>query len=63
MFGYEPTRQTGSHIRLTTRENGEPHVTIPNHESLRIGTLASALDSVAQHFSISREELILRLKL
>ncbi len=29
--GYEPTRQTGSHVRLTTQQNGEHHVTIPNH--------------------------------
>jgi predicted RNA binding protein YcfA (HicA-like mRNA interferase family) len=63
ILGYEPTRQTGSHIRLTTRENGEHHVTIPNHSPLRIGTLASVLDSVAKHFALSRQELTLRLKL
>jgi len=63
ILGYEPTLQTGSHIRLTTRENGEHHVTIPNHSPLRIGTLASVLDSVAKHFALSRQELILRLKL
>ncbi|HLL16788.1 MAG TPA: type II toxin-antitoxin system HicA family toxin [Pyrinomonadaceae bacterium] len=28
-FGYQVTRQTGSHLRLTTAENGEHHVTIP----------------------------------
>lgn len=28
-LGYESTRQTGSHIRLTTRENGTHHITIP----------------------------------
>lgn len=26
--GYEPTRQTGSHIRLTTRQNGDHHITV-----------------------------------
>jgi predicted RNA binding protein YcfA (HicA-like mRNA interferase family) len=30
VFGYETTRQAGSHIRLTTSENGIHHVTIPN---------------------------------
>lgn len=31
-FGYETTRQTGSHIRLTRiSEDGEQHITIPNH--------------------------------
>lgn len=38
-YGYSVTRQTGSHIRLTTLENGEHHITIPAHPVLRIGTL------------------------
>jgi predicted RNA binding protein YcfA (HicA-like mRNA interferase family) len=29
--GYELTRQTGSHLRLTTQQQGEHHVTVPNH--------------------------------
>ncbi|MGI8812518.1 MAG: type II toxin-antitoxin system HicA family toxin [Pyrinomonadaceae bacterium] len=37
-LNYETIRQTGSHIRLTTFDNGQHHVTIPNHEPLRIGT-------------------------
>jgi len=28
IFGYHITRQTGSHLRLTTTERGEHHVTI-----------------------------------
>lgn len=62
-LGYEATRQTGSHIRLTTGENGTHHVTIPNHNPIRIGTLAGILDDVAKHFNISRQELLLRIKL
>jgi predicted RNA binding protein YcfA (HicA-like mRNA interferase family) len=27
VYGYIVTRQTGSHIRVTTLQNGEPHVT------------------------------------
>jgi len=42
-FGYAVTRQTGSHIRLISQ--GNDHVTIPNHDRLRIGTLAAILDS------------------
>ena len=56
-LGYEVTRQTGSHLRLTTQQGGEQHLTIPRHKSLRVGTLASILGSVAQHFGISRQEL------
>ena len=56
-FGYLVTRQTGSHLRLTTTEQGEHHVTIPRHDPLRIGTLAAILNEVATHFSLSRDEL------
>ncbi len=60
-LGYETTRQTGSHIRLTTQQNGQHHLTIPNHDPLRIGTLNAILSEVAQHLGISKQELIGRL--
>jgi len=60
-LGYEVTRQTGSHIRLTSRIQGEHHVTIPNHDPLRIGTLAAILDGVAAHHGLTREALLQRL--
>jgi len=60
-LGYEVTRQTGSHIRLTSRAQGEHHVTIPNHDPLRIGTLAAILDGVAAHHGLTREALLRRL--
>jgi len=60
-FGYEPTRQSGSHIRLTTQQNGQHHITIPNHDPLKIGTLNAILTEVAQHLSVSKQELIERL--
>lgn len=56
--GYEPTRQTGSHIRLTTQQNGQHHITIPNHDPLKIGTLNAILTDVAQHLGISKQQLI-----
>jgi len=58
VFGYQPTRQTGSHLRLTTFEGGEHHITIPQHDTLRVGTLASILDDVAQHVQLSRAEVV-----
>ena len=60
-LGYEVTRQTGSHIRLTTSEHGEHHVTIPRHSPLRIGTLSAVIRDVATHFQTSREEMTSRL--
>jgi predicted RNA binding protein YcfA (HicA-like mRNA interferase family) len=60
-LGYRITRQTGSHLRLTTLEVGEHHITIPRHAALRVGTLAGVLGEVAQHFALTREELAERL--
>jgi predicted RNA binding protein YcfA (HicA-like mRNA interferase family) len=60
-LGYRVTRQTGSHLRLTTLEGGEHHVTIPRHPSLRVGTLAGVLGDVAQHLGLTREALTERL--
>ena len=61
VFGYEVTRQRGSHQRLTTVVNGEHHLTIPLHDELRLGTLASILDDVADHFGLTRDEVLGRL--
>lgn len=57
-LGYAPTRQRGSHVRLTTHQNGRHDVTVPRSNPLRIGTLASILRDVASHFDISRDELL-----
>jgi predicted RNA binding protein YcfA (HicA-like mRNA interferase family) len=57
-YGYEVTRQTGSHMRLTTTRGGEHHVTIPHHKSLRVGTLSAILRDVAEHLNIPRQTLL-----
>ncbi|WP_406677155.1 type II toxin-antitoxin system HicA family toxin [Neomoorella carbonis] len=57
-FGYQITRQTVSHLRLTTMFNGEHHITIPRHNTLRVGTLNGILVDVAKHLKISKEVLV-----
>lgn len=57
-LGYEPTRQSGSHVRLTTKVSGEHHITIPMHDFLRIGTLSQILGDIAFHFKVSKEEIL-----
>lgn len=57
-LGYEVTRTSGSHIRLTTRTHGQHHVTVPAHDPLRLGTLAAILDAVALHHGLTRDALI-----
>jgi predicted RNA binding protein YcfA (HicA-like mRNA interferase family) len=59
--GYETSRQTGSHIRMTSSEHGQHHVTIPNHNPIKVGTLSGLLGDVAAHLEISRDDLIRRL--
>ena len=61
VLGYAITRQTSSHLRLTTEDQGEHHVTIPDHAALRVGTLAAILSEVAVHFQLERAELVRRL--
>jgi len=60
-LGYAITRQSGSHLRLTTSERGQHHVTVPNHDPIKVGTISGILGDVARHFEISRDELIERL--
>lgn len=61
IYGYVVTRQKGSHMRLTTTQGGEHHVTIPCHDSLRLGTLRSILSVVANHFGNTPDEVADRL--
>jgi len=57
-YGYEVTRQTGSHIRLTTTQKGEHSITIPNHNDLKIGTLNAVLTDVAVHMEREKQALM-----
>ena len=57
-YGYETTRQTGSHLRLTSTLRGtEHHISIPRHRPLRVGTLSSILAEVAAYFQREREDV------
>lgn len=60
-FGYEVTRQVGSHMRLTTTQKGQHHITFPAHRTLTIGKVNAVIWEVVQHFQISRDEVIQRL--
>jgi predicted RNA binding protein YcfA (HicA-like mRNA interferase family) len=58
-YGYRVVRQTGSHIRLTRdSEKGSHHITIPAHSPLKIGTLNSILDDVANALHVEKAELV-----
>ena len=62
-LGYEAIRQRGSHVRITTQENGEHHEVIPQHNPVKAKTLLSVLKSVARHHGMSVDELLSELEL
>jgi len=63
VLGYERVRQDGSHIRVTTQTNGQHHLSIPNHNPLKIGTFKSILKLVADHHRLSLDALMTKLDL
>lgn len=56
--GYEVTRRSGSHVRLTRKGETEHHITIPLHKVLKVGTLDRILTDVAEHLGVTKEELV-----
>jgi predicted RNA binding protein YcfA (HicA-like mRNA interferase family) len=62
-FGYVVTRQSGSHLRVTTQAGGEHHEVIPNHSPIKIGTLKSILRNVSTHHRMTVPEVLEQLDL
>ena len=61
-FGYSITRQKGSHIRLTfSTQQKTHHITIPNHNPVKIGTLNNILNDISNFHKIEKTELIKKL--
>lgn len=58
-LGYEVTRQTGS--RLARRDAPYHRVTIPAHDSLKVGTLDGILKDVAAQLGITRDDVVRQL--
>jgi len=58
-YGYKVTRQTGSHMRLTSTSKGfEHHITIPSHKPLKVGTLDNIVNEIAAYLEIERQKLV-----
>lgn len=60
-LGYQITRQTGSHLRLTRTVDPVHHLTIPRHKPLRVGTLNNIIKEIALHLKVDKSDLIERL--
>ena len=58
-YGYEVIRQSGSHIRMSiSNKDGIHNTTIPNPDSLRLGTLMSIINDVSDYLGIDKQEII-----
>ena len=58
-YGYQISRQTGSHIRLTSNiKTTEHHITIPRQKYLKIGTLNNILNNIAAYLEMDKKSLI-----
>ena len=57
-YGYEVIRQTGSHIRLKSNLLGADHqVTVPDHKTLKLGTLNAIVSAIAKYLEKDRAQL------
>ena len=58
-YKYKVVRESGSHIRLvSTYQQTEHKITIPDHQQTKIGTLNNILNDIAEYLKISKKELI-----
>lgn len=57
-IGYEKTKQTGSHMKLTRKfDIGEHNITIPNHSPIKVGTLNSIIKDLSENLNLSKDEI------
>ena len=57
-YGYQTTRQRGSHIRLYPSDKNKKKITVPDHKIIGMGLLRKILRDI----DISLEELLKLLK-
>lgn len=57
-FGYRRVNQEGSHVILETSEPRQHRISIPDHTSLRIGTLNAILRAIATLKGVEKEDIL-----
>ena len=57
-WDYTQVHQVGSHIILETDVPSHQRMAVPNHASLRIGTINAILRSVADHKKVTKENIL-----
>jgi predicted RNA binding protein YcfA (HicA-like mRNA interferase family) len=54
---YRVVHQKGNHIVLETDSPSHQRIAIPNHKSLRLGTLSAILRAVALHKHLEKDQI------
>jgi predicted RNA binding protein YcfA (HicA-like mRNA interferase family) len=57
-WGYNQVHQVGSHRVLETDKPCHQRVAVPDHKTLRVGTLNAILRAVARHKGVTRDDVI-----
>ncbi len=57
-YGYRRVHQVGSHVILETNTPTHHRIAVPNHDSLRVGTLNSILRAIAAAQGIDKKEIL-----
>ena len=57
-WGYRQIHQVGSHVIIETDVPSHQRMAVPNHPSLRIGTLNAILRLVAEHKKVAKEKIL-----
>lgn len=57
-LGYAQVHQVGSHVILETADPFHQRVTVPDHDTIRIGTLNSILRAVSRHKGMNRDAIV-----
>ncbi len=55
---YRKVHQEGSPVRLTTEHPSHQRLSVPNHETLRLGTLNAIVRAVAAHKGVDRQSVL-----
>ena len=63
VLGYTVDRQSASHIRITTQQDGENHEVVPYHHPIKTGTFWGIIKRVASHHGLTVAELLGKLDL
>jgi predicted RNA binding protein YcfA (HicA-like mRNA interferase family) len=60
-YGYRRINQEGSHVLLQTEQPRHHRIAIPEHKTLRLGTLNSILNAIARVHGIEKAEILEKL--